>query len=70
MWESLRLKLLKDASEEKDRFVTLMARERAEFEEKLNRLNIALSEAKQTHLLELASVKKELEAEHAVRNRS
>lgn len=68
VWESLRLKLLKDASEEKDRFMSLMSRERAEYEEQVNRLNSALSEANQTHLLELARVKKDLEVQHAVSN--
>lgn len=66
VWDGLRKKLLKDASEEKDRLVTLMTRERTEFEEKINQLNAALSEANQTSLHEVARIKKELETEYGV----
>ncbi|VDK32791.1 unnamed protein product [Taenia asiatica] len=66
VWDGLRKQLLKDASEEKDRLITLMSRERAEFEEKINQLNTALSEANQTSLHEVARIKKELETEYTV----
>ncbi|KAL5963257.1 hypothetical protein TSMEX_008985 [Taenia solium] len=66
VWDGLRKKLLKDASEEKDRLIILMNRERAEFEEKINQLNTALSEANQTSLHEVARIKKELETEYTL----
>nr|CDS18957.1 5 azacytidine induced protein 1 [Echinococcus granulosus] len=66
VWDGLRKKLLKDASEEKDRLITLMTRERTELEEKINQLNTALSEANQRSLHEVARVKKALESEYAL----